>query len=159
MPRRFKSLIPNREEDVKNHPPQRGGIFVERGCCGGAPQRGAISPGPDWTRSFSCTICPERKKHIAPRWGALPLTSPSTNMSPRRGERIFHIFGMLGDWGAYKKLAFCSSTTKPATRRSTAAWSGKRPQRERRSRALPIWSYQPITSSPSRGTDFSCSPS
>jgi len=26
---------------VKNHPPQRGGIFVERGCCGGAPQRGA----------------------------------------------------------------------------------------------------------------------
>ena len=30
----------------------------------------SISPVPDWTRSFSCTICPERKKHIAPRWGA-----------------------------------------------------------------------------------------
>ena len=29
----------------------------------------SISPVPDWARSFSCTICPERKKHIAPPLG------------------------------------------------------------------------------------------
>src|SRR6185369_7188573 len=56
----------------------------------------SISPVPDSARSFSCTICPVRKKHIAPRCGAATTYFTFYKYVTPSGERIFHIFGRLG---------------------------------------------------------------
>src|SRR6185369_4065494 len=91
----LRPIIPKTSEGVKkNHPPQRGRIFVETVGGGTAPQRGAIC----FLRSGQIVqlkdLGQSGTRDIAPRWGA-PLQSPvSTNMPPRWGGCFFSSEGV-----------------------------------------------------------------
>jgi hypothetical protein len=90
---RWFSQCPQLQKGVKkSFPPQRGGIFVESGSRGPAPQRGAISLCP--TGQFLSRLqFSLNAENTAPRWGAAAATRASTNMPPRWGEEdFFNIF-------------------------------------------------------------------
>src|SRR6185369_12212858 len=95
--------------------------FVETGCFGGAPsgvQYRQCQIGQDVSAARFVLYA---KSILHPAGVRLPLTSPSTNMSPRRGQRIFHSFGGCGDStrGCYFYFYFtcnsyrCSVTIAP----------------------------------------------